>query len=84
MIPESGRVLRSLALDVELLEDGAYLVTGGAEPHAVRCTDSGWSCDCMDARFHEGWCKHQWAVDWFRQLDGRARHALREAVGALP
>lgn len=73
---DPARVRRALALDVQELEDGSYLVTGGSEPHVVR----GRQCDCPDARFHRGPCKHRAAVYLARQLDERVREALREAV----
>ena len=69
---DPARVQRALALDVEPIVDG-YLVTGGAEPHVVR----GRECDCLDARFHRGPCKHRVATYLHRQLDERVRDALR-------
>ena len=69
---DPGRVRRALHLDVQPTEDG-WLVTGGSAPHVVR----GRVCDCADARFHRGPCKHRVATYLHLQLDPRVRDALR-------
>ena len=68
---DPARTRRALALQVEELEDGAYRVTGGSEPHVVR----GRTCDCPDAIYFAGPCKHRTAVYLHRQLDRRVRVA---------
>ena len=79
---DPGRVARSLALDVEELDDGVFRVTGGREPHTVeRDGDSG-TCDCADAHYRRGPCKHTVAVHLHRRLDRRVIDALSVAVGA--
>jgi len=75
---DPGRTRRALSLQVEELEDGAFLVSGGAQPHVVQ----GRRCDCTDAVYFGGPCKHRMAVYLHRQLDARVRAALLQAVGA--
>lgn len=79
---DPARVARSLNLNVEPLEDGAYVVSGGQEPHRVDTTEAPWSCDCRDAAFRAVRCKHTTAVYFDRQLAGTVRDALRSALGA--
>ena len=53
-----ARLARAVALDVVRLEDGDWLVSGGAQPHHVSA--DGRSCDCWDHAVHEGIiCKHR-------------------------
>ena len=77
-----GRVRRSLALHVTELADGRFRVTGGRQPHHVDTVQVPWLCDCADARFHPGPCKHATAVYFVRQLAQPVRDALRSAVSA--
>jgi hypothetical protein len=70
---DPARVARALHLDVEPLGPGAYRVSGGREPHVVRGTD----CDCADARFHRGPCKHRIAIH-VATLHPAVRSALRK------
>ena len=78
-----GRVRRSRALDVEPLADGVFRVSGGREPHTVnRLASEKIGCDCADARYHTGPCKHAVAVHLHRRVDGRVLDALRSALGA--
>ena len=79
---DPGRIRRALSLDVTELADSEYVTTGGREPHTVDTSKVPWSCDCADARYHSGPCKHATAVYFVRQLDHRVRAALRSAVGA--
>lgn len=72
-ILDPARVRRALDLDVQTLAPGAYRVTGGAAPHFVR----GRQCDCADARFYRGPCKHRMAAYLHDRLDVRVRDALR-------
>jgi len=78
MTVDPGRTRRALGLTVEELDDDAYLVSGGAQPHVVR----GRECDCTDSVYHDGPCKHRVAVYLHRQLDARVRAALREVVAS--
>ena len=41
--------------------DGAFLVTGGLEPHRVRKEPDAYRCDCADSNYVEN-CKHVLAV----------------------
>jgi hypothetical protein len=50
------------ALIVTDLGAGLYLVNGGAEPHEVRLTTGGGSCDCADHQYRRRECKHIVAV----------------------
>ena len=78
---DPGRLARSLYLDVRPLHDGdVYEVSGGASPHVVRSTADGLVCDCADARFYRGECKHALAVTLWRGLDSRMLQALAVAV----
>ena len=79
---DPGRTRKALRLNVEPLTDGEYVVSGGREPHTVTTSEVPWSCDCADARYHSGPCKHTTAVYFVRQLDHRVRDALRSAVRA--
>lgn len=79
MTIDPARVLRALALHVESLDDGSYLVTGGAEPHVV----TGSLCDCADAFFNRAPCKHVVACHIHRRLDPRVVEALRAIGRAL-
>ena len=72
---DPARVARALTLDVETIDDG-YRVTGGSEPHVVRLSGQRWLCDCADALYNAGVCKHRLAVHLARQLDHRVREAL--------
>ena len=59
MAIDPSRVRRSLELDVQPLGDGAYIVSGGAEPHHVTTSEKPWRCDCMDAAYRRDVrCKH--------------------------
>ena len=80
MTLDPARLRRALSLNVEELDGSAFVVTGGSEPHTVRHTPTGWSCDCADARFHKGPCKHRLAAYLTRRLDTRVRQALCVAV----
>lgn len=82
MTLDPQRLTRSLTLNVDPIENGAYVVTGGSEPHAVRPVGNGWECDCADGRFHDGPCKHRLAVYLSRQLDSRILTALALAVSS--
>lgn len=74
---DPGRVRRALALDVDELEDGSFVVRGGSIPHHVRGTE----CDCPDSVYRpDRVCKHRLSVYLARQLDERVRQALREAI----
>ena len=79
---DPGRVRRARSLDVTELTDSEYVVSGGREPHTVaRDGDSG-TCDCADAHYRRGPCKHTVAVHLHRRLDRRVIDALSVAVGA--
>ena len=80
MTLDPARLRRALPLSVEELDGSAFVVTGGSQPHTVRHTLTGWRCDCADARFHRGACKHRMAVYLARRLDRRIREALCGAV----
>ena len=75
-VVDPGRTRRALSLQVEDLKDDCFRVTGGARPHVVR----GRHCDCTDALYHDGPCKHRMAVYLYRQLDVRVRVALLQAL----
>ena len=78
---DPGRTRKALSLHVEPLEDGRYRVVGGAAEHRVNLTGAGWRCDCADARFNGGVCKHRVARYLSERLDSRVLDALRSAVG---
>ena len=79
---DSRRLARSLSLGVRRLSDGdGYEVSGGREPHVVRLLEDSWTCDCRDALYRAGSCKHLLATYLHRQLDARMLEALRQAVG---
>ena len=82
MTLDPQRLVRALSLTVDKIERGAYVVTGGSEPHAVRPVGSGWECDCVDSRYHAGVCKHRLAAYLHRRLDRRVLEALRVAVSS--
>lgn len=79
---DPARVRRSLSLHVEQLGGSEYVVTGGREPHVVDTSGVPWECDCADARFNPGPCKHTTAVYFVQQLAQPVRAALRSALGA--
>ncbi len=64
-------------LDVVTLEDGNYLVTGGAQPHV--CNAAATSCDCPDFAFRHVVCSHLTRV-LLAQGAAAALEALRAAV----
>ena len=82
MAVDPSRTVRALSLDVQPLGDGAYIVSGGAEPHQVTTSEEPWRCDCMDAQYGRGACKHAVAVYFARRLAPAVRDALRAAVGS--
>lgn len=75
---DARRLRRALSLHVEVLDDGAALVTGGSRPHVVRAR----VCDCEDSRYHAGPCKHRAAAYLHAQLHPAVRAALREALSS--
>lgn len=70
------RLGRAIHLDVTGMGPGLYRVSGGAEPHTVQKQPEGWSCDCADAAYGCGWCKHVLAVG-LANGDRKVRRALR-------
>ena len=79
---DPARLRRALSLNVEELDGSAFVVTGGSQPHKVHHTPNGWRCDCADARYHGGACKHRLAVYLARRLDKRVRDGLSVVVEA--
>ena len=78
---DPDRILRALALSVEWLTDGRYLVTGGASPHIVKRTSSGWTCDCLDSVYNRGQpCKHRLARHIHQRLHPTVVDSLLLAV----
>ena len=75
-----ARLARALTLTVRPLDDG-YRVTGGRQPHTVRSTEAGWTCDCPDSRYHRGPCKHRMATYLARMLDPLMWEALKRRAG---
>jgi hypothetical protein len=82
MSVDPARVRRALSLNVTELADSEYLVTGGAAEHVVRASRRPWRCDCLDATYGSGACKHAVAVYLERQLAPAVRKALRSVVEA--
>jgi helicase len=72
------RLRRAMELTVTKLTPAEWQVTGGLEPHRVRNSDSGLTCDCQD--FTKGnTCKHIIAIK--RTLgDAQVSHAI-ERIG---
>jgi hypothetical protein len=76
---DPGRLQRAVHLDVELLGDGRYLVTGGEAGHVV--DPDGEGCDCIDyGRRH--YCKHTLRVSLSRGCSPDLIEALRRIVPA--
>ena len=80
MTLDPQRLARALTLTVDPIENDTYVVTGGSEPHGVRPVGDGWECDCEDAKYNDGPCKHRMAVYLSRRLDSRILTALALAV----
>jgi hypothetical protein len=58
---ELRRAARAAFYNVQLLDDGLYLVMGGREPHHVRL-DPYPECDCGDNEWTDSTCVHLCAV----------------------
>lgn len=56
---DAGRLSRALHLSAEPLDEGAWLVSGGAAYHVVAADTS---CDCVDYATRRTRCKHVLAV----------------------
>lgn len=72
---DPARVARAVCLEVELIGDGRFLVTGGAGPHVT----DGATCDCADHQLRGNVCKHLLAVR-LAVLEPDLRAAIRALV----
>jgi len=76
---DPGRLQRAIHLQVGRQPDGSWLVTGGTAPHRVAAIDGGLVCDCADAGYRPGPCKHRLRVQLGR-LGAPMLAALRTLV----
>ena len=76
---DPGRLQRAIHLHVGRQEDGSWLVTGGTAPHRVVAIGGDLRCDCEDAGYRPGPCKHRLRVQLGR-LGAPMLAALRTLV----
>jgi predicted nucleic acid-binding Zn finger protein len=74
--PDLARLRRAVHLDVERIDSGVWVVTGGSGSHVVRADE----CDCADFIMRRAKCKHLLAVALRTSRDPDVIRALRELV----
>ncbi len=78
---DPGRLQRAVWLDVQRVKPDTFRVSGGAADHIVAVVNGEVRCDCYDAQYRGGGCKHSLIVRLIAG-DQSVVKALRQLVAA--